>query len=405
MGILMKIALKNLRKSKIVFLSTLQLTVCFIVTMIMVSSLSIRFTRYSPIKDYLNSDGVFCLFATPANEDISVQNIWDYLDDTEIQAKLNKVEDVLAVNYPYVFYNSENLDQYDFNKISYNDSLIKCYTPELSEGRWLNVSSDSSELEIVVSENNYSWKVGDKIPLLFYNLPDCTTADATIVGILKEDSKIPGSLTLNQKDFNDFYMTYSTGIEEIPLVILNSDFLRQNSNICQGEYCANIIKYKSGITDNERKENREILTRHGSVFTEDNSVINANSKDYLYSEVYNLLPIIIVLLGMILISTFCFTALTTRKRLKDYSVFYIEGLRWNQCYKINLIQCIYVSIFSILIAFITLIILKNVIHYTLIINFVTLASIAIEIIIFYMIAFVMPFMLISKNTPKEILTR
>lgn len=405
MRILMKIAWKNMKKSKIVFLSALQLTICFVITVIMVSSLSIRFSRYSPIKDYLNADGLFCLFATPANEDITLQNIWDYLDDTEIQAKLSKVDDVLAVNYPYVYYNSENPDQYRFNKISYNDSLIKCYTPELSEGRWLNVSTNSSELEIVISENNYDWKIGDKIPLLFYNLPDCTIADATIVGILKDESKIPGSLTLNQKDFNDFYMTYSTQIEEIPLIILNSDFLRQNSNICQGEYCANIIKYKAGITDSERKENREILIRHGAVFTEENSIINANSKNYLYSEAYNLLPIIIVLIGMILISTFSFTALTTRKRLKDYSIFYIEGLQWSQCYRINLLQCAYISLLSLIMAFILLIVLKNIISYAIIINFLTLTFIAVEIIIFYIIAFVMPFMLISKNTPKEILTR
>lgn len=405
MNILTKIAWKNMRKSKIIFLTFLQLTSCFVITLIMISSLSVRLIRYTPIKNYIDSNGVFCVFSTPANKDLNKLELEDYIDHNKIKSKLNKVDDILAVNYPMVRYNSKIPNKYPFNQLSYNDSLIKQYTPELSAGKWLSNSKTADNLEVVISKNNYGWKIGDKIPLLFYNIPKYTTKKATIVGILKENAKIPGNLSVNTIDYNDFYMTYSEEIEEKPILLFNADYLCKNKNIIQGIYSSNIITYKSNITNNEQKSNLKTLTKIGSVFTETNSVVNSNSKNYLYSELYNFLPIIIILFGMIMVSTFSFTALTTRKRLKDYAIFYINGLQWKQCYFINLIQSIYISLISIIITLFILIFISNIFKYQIIFNFLSVSSIIIEMMIFYLISTVMPYILIHRNTPKQILTK
>lgn len=136
--------------------------------------------------------------------------------------------------------------------------------------------------------------------------------------------------------------------------------------------------------------------------------MNANSMAYLYTQVYNLLPIIIVLMLLTIVSSISSSALSTKKRLKDYSIYYICGLRWRQCVFINMIESATLAVISIIIscALLALSQFTALSDYVKIIwNPISIASLLCIVILYILMSMLMPILIIGKNTPKQILTK
>ena len=79
--------------------------------------------------------------------------------------------------------------------VSYDDDLIGRYQPYQSAGRWLD--SDADEFEVVVSENDNGWKVGDLIEVEMASKDGgvFTVQTAKVVGILEEGARAVGNKT------------------------------------------------------------------------------------------------------------------------------------------------------------------------------------------------------------------
>lgn len=60
---LLKTALKNLKKNPVMnIICLMQLTAVFLITAVMVSTMSIRYRTYAPIKDLLESKGFYTVY-------------------------------------------------------------------------------------------------------------------------------------------------------------------------------------------------------------------------------------------------------------------------------------------------------------------------------------------------------
>ncbi|MBQ8515335.1 MAG: hypothetical protein IJ496_08045 [Ruminococcus sp.] len=410
--ILLKTAINALKDNIIAnLLTAIQLVASLFITAVMISSIMIRYEYYKPLKDVFQSNGIFCKFTMMANDTYTEEmNINHFIQNEEILQHLSGAEEVISCN-SIMLYLTDDPDQL-VNNYSYDDQLIERYQPELEEGRWLNTSAYADELEVVISENCYGYDLGDSIPLSFFDFPDSTLAEGRVVGILKDGAKIPGgfSASTGAYNYNQFYCPYYCDIEEIPVLLFSSDYIANLDaahNIHQGLYSSVIITYPDGTDVSVIQEDQKKLRALGCSFSMLLKELEINNQNYLLEQFYQLFPIIAVLVILIIVSSVSSSALATKRRLKQYTIFYMLGLQWKHCVYINLLQSVLIAAVSLWLFIISIVAAQNTDiqgHITIInCGEVWLGLIGITVL-YLMISMIMPIIIIGKSTPKQILT-
>lgn len=414
-----KTALLNFKKRFAMnLLIILEMTTAMIVFAVMISSIMIRYTYYEPLKDLFESKGYFGLLQFEY-ENKEKNNL---VHGAELGEYVGDPVKVISVSCLHIWDDSSgNTEPSRSVTRAYSDEAIKRFPPKLKKGRWLNTSDKAEAIEAVISENPFGWEVGDRIELCFYG-PGDLYFPVEIVGELEEDAKIFGLGTRLDKehDFNLCYSVYDYDYEEVPLVLFASEYLDAldlsdlafpGAEITQFPWGVHLFVYDGDTSPDVLREGQRTLgemAEIGSAYTESFETLELNSRKYLYMQVYNLLPIIIAILILTFVSSISSTALSTRERLRDYSIFYITGLRWDQCIRINMIESAVISAISLVFAFVGM----AVIGFTPLGEMVTiiwsgwLFFAAIGLAVLYMlVSMLMPAIIIRKSSPKEILTR
>lgn len=234
--------------------------------------------------------------------------------------------------------------------------------------------------------------------------------EITIVGEFENGTKVGGGSVSHEKapDYNLMFSTYDFEIEDKkPLLLLSSQHVKNIKapiNSVIGLQTSSIIIYHDSVTAEELAEDKKTLRTLGCNYSETLSVMEKNSWDYLSEQFYNLLPVIIVILILTFVSSINNTALSTYRRLHDYTVYYINGLQWKHCIMINLIQSLIISV----IIGMTGLLLVRFTPFSSNINVVWSSWLFIAIFalitIYLFISMIMP-IIIGKSTPKQILTR
>lgn len=411
--IFLKTAIKNIFSEITLHLITiLQMAAAMIITLILISSILIRYQYYTPLKNYFRSNGIYGIVPSHASNylDVDPGAYYYFLNGEELLGEMDGALDCLGCNN--VFVDSADEATAGIGNYAYTDNLIQSFTPELSDGRWLNTSDKASTLEIVISENSYGWEVGDTVSLMFWNYPNHVYRDALIVGKLKENAKIPGGYNAGRGNitFNNFFRTYSFAIEEKPVILMSSEYIENLAvgNIHQGISSSFIVTYPDNYTEEQLEKEQAKLASLGCAISVPLREMDKNSMKYLYAQMYNLFPIVIVLMILTAVGCISSSALTTRRRLRDYAIYYVNGLQWKHCIYINFLQSVISGIISVLISGIALICIK----FTALSEYVHIiwgwqlfAGIAAVFIIYICVSLLMPLLIIGHNTPKQILTK
>ena len=416
--ILVKTAWNIFRKNIVMNLFTiLQMIAVLVMIAVMVSSTCIRYQYYTLFEKYFHSKGIFVKYDTYANLNPGKSAFTDMINNEELKNELSNANDVLAC-HGVMAYDNENPDN-TFLSLSYDDAIITAFTPELQKGRWLKTGKETDVIETVVSENAYGWNVGDTIEIYFPNFPDAIPASVQIVGMLKENAKIPGGYIASEgeKDFNDFYYPYSYEIEQMPALLFSYSTLRNlntgiprdsDYDVIQALSSSVIITYPDDVSDDIIEQDISKVLQYSGGYAISLDELNNNSMRYLHRQLYNLLPIILVLFILVSVSSISSSALSTRRRLRDYAVYYINGLQWGHCIWINFVQSVITSVIAVIAAFGVLLCIRftpfqNQIK--IIWNPYLFASMGGIIILYFLISMIMPLIIIGKNTPKQILTK
>jgi len=393
---LFKLGLKNLRHNIFInILIIIQMTVVFVITVSMVSTIISRFQFYNPLKEYLNSNGYFYCVDNAINPDTQ-----QTLRSTDELYELLENEKNIAASYnDWLTYNGDNS-----TFISYDDEFINMFTPELEAGQWFDLSKDQSNtVQVVVSENPYGFKVGDKITLDSFG----NGIDAEIIGILKKNTKIIGfSVSESKKyDCRNTFVNYNYEIEEKPLFILSQRGL-MDKNVTMQLSGPVFVTYPKGISDKILESNNNTMKKMMTVNITPLNEMKANSMNYIFSQIYTIFPILICILMLTLVSAVSVSALSAKNQLKNYAIYYICGLKWKQCSMINF----YSSLVSVILSFIMSILLILVIKLTgvmeeTIIDFGIWQFISCMLImmLYIILSVILPISIIGKNTPNQIL--
>lgn len=406
-------AVRNIKKDAVVhMLTVLQLAAVIVIAAAMVSSVLLGYKYYDPFSDILQSKGIFCVFSPRANHSHD-QDPAKAIADNEIKNFFPEIENVISCNIGYsgLADNEGHFIDVPTQQILYDDEIIKRYRPEINEGRWLNTSENAQCIEAVVSENNLGIKVGDKIKMSFFSLEEGDALkDVLIVGKLAENTKIVGYNNSYEGDIsiNSLYGTTSFDIEEETIFFMSSNYLSDTTTILQGIYGPALITFSEGCSDDRIEEIRQELSGYNCQVSYLLSEVNKNSMSKIFSYLTDLLPIIIVLLIMITVSGISSSALAARREMKSFAIFYITGLQWKHCGLIGLIGSSILALFSAILSVAAILIIKSTAigtDITILFRWQTVLCAVAIIAFFILISMIMPLIMLSRTTPKQILTR
>lgn len=401
-------AIKEMKRHFIMNLITfIELTISIMLVSVMVSAVLIRYKYYDPFKDIYSSKGLYCEFSQATVNGSQYTSMEEFLCDDDVLSYLSSPEMLVSSNkvmgFPII--NNKSVSTYCY---SYNDELIRRYTPELSQGKWFDNSKSNGCIEAVVSKNEYGWHTGDIIPVQFACKGYDGVMDVKIIGELENKTKVPGIIHSHtgSDDSNMFFYSYDFENEGIPLLIFSTSQLKE-INAFQSLNTA-IIKYPDNIENSILSEDQKKISSFGSPYSIKNEELNKNSINYFKTEIYNYLPIIIVVLIMTCVSSISITALSTRQRLKDYGIYYVCGLKWKSCCIVNLFYSLIITVSSVFCATVLMIFSKYIpkLDQTVISwNIWVFISVLLISILFIIGSMTMPLIIIGKNTPKEVLAK
>lgn len=401
---LFKTAFRNLKKSPLMnIISFLQLIAVLLITGVMVSSLCIRYRLYTPFADLIQKSGYFATFSGANRGNGTGEKFW-YADSGEFAEELG-AETVLST------YNLITSTQWGDGVpapklLSYDDEIIKRYKPRLKEGRWL--SANSGEIEAVVSESSLGLKVGDvtEIELIVGNAAkwEVKSFNVCIIGILDEGAEVYGMSSNFDSASNTYrrlFRSFYPEREETSVMLFSHSVLSRFE--CATFITQAFITYDETTYDNAAAR-EQIRKAGGSSVSLDK--MYENSRAYLQEELLKLLPIVIVLMILVLVSGVSISALSARRRLKDYAKYYVVGLRWGQCVIVNLFQSLITAVAAAAVSAAVLFIAQYTALADLFMIFwngwVVLAMIGVTVL-YLLFSMIMPLLMLRSTTPKALL--
>lgn len=391
-----KLGLKNLKQNLFMnILIILQMTTVFVIVIAMISTIVSRFQLYVPIKDKLNSKGYFYYVENAINPETN--NTLRTTD--ELYQLLDNTKSITAVYKPWIKYEDKNIET-----VSYDDEFIEMFTPEMVEGSWFNLNKESNDvIQVVVSENLYGLKVGDNISLDCYG----SEIQAEIIGIMKDNTKTIGfTISKNGKyDCRNTYLNYCYDIEQKPLFIFSQKELKDKMVTMQLNGPV-FVTYDTTVDNSVIESNTNIMKKMTTLSITELNEMKENSLNYIFEQIYALLPILICVLILTLVGAMSISALATKKQLRNYAVYYICGLKWKQCAWINCYSSLVCVISSFFLSLIATVMVKKIriLGETVIeIDFWQIIGCLITVLIYILLSMLLPLKIIGKNTPNQVL--
>ena len=408
---LFKTALRNLKRNPLMnILSLLQLIAVLLIAGIMVSSLCIRYRTYSPFADILGSSGYYCTFAgNGANRGYGTGGRYFYNGSGELAKELGAVS-VISTHSVLKFGGMVLDDEYVSNLelLSYDDEIIKRYCPDLKEGRWL--STDSDEIETVVSDSSYGWRVGDVITLSVVsgNAANINQRiiDVRVVGILDEGAEVYGlNRPFTENTYRIMYRPFYPEREREPVMLFSHSVLNSCDETIVQTISSSLITYDPAGFDKDRAG--EGISKADGNYLSCLKDMNEDSLAYLQEQLLQLLPIVIVLMILVLVSSVSISALAARRRLRDYAKYYVVGLQWNQCVLVNLFQSLITAAAAVAVTVVALFIVQYTAlseMFMVLWNGWLLLALAGIVLLYLLFSMIMPFLMLRSVSPKQLLT-
>jgi hypothetical protein len=408
--------------------------ICFMV-LFGTSIVKYRYRFYEPFEDDLNgkgySCGVQCLNFGIGNGGRLVKSRED------IKKNLNKVKDAYATYQLSPMY-------YGYRRVSawsYDDALIRKYTPALKEGNWLDcVNADEDELCAVIYNQDGSIHAGDTMTLSEDNYG--YSLNVKIIGVLDEDALVYGFHSnytqdgANNGTVQDFYVSpqeiaatgiYAMDIENNSLndedIAVPNVLFFANENLNQNKLfsaeaggdgtgiqrvaCGMVhIMYEDDITDSELQENEDAL--RDSTYLQKISLEERkeNSQNYIYAQLNVLLPLGICAAVLLVIALLSYEVLNFSSQLRSYAILFINGMKWRNSILICVWHNLMVQLLSVGVFFLGFFAIKR--FHIVGMEYCNINAIFILLMVFIMaldmvLSIVLPMFILNHRQPKSLL--
>lgn len=418
-----KLCKKEIQNNLMLYLFImLQSIVVFIAIILGVSIFMQRYEKYLSIKKLIGDDGVIVasqhLFLAGENPDNTLCG-----ENSEI-SELFSNADVKSSYQAWCSYESgEGLDYGNIEGIIYDSDIVEAYKPQIERGRWLqNKDCNSKVVEAVITPNDLNLDVGS----VFYitksadgnPLPQKITVE--IVGVLADNADIihngVNPFKGPDKDLRDCYFRYSSEYyNKLYIMYIKEDLNNTEYEMFGRRYVSTpavermqFISF-DGLSEEAVSNINDCLKSPKCITSNmiEMDEFTVNSKAYIWSQLNEVIPVFIGLLVLVFTSVVCVSSLTTKNQLRNYAVYYILGLKWNDCVKIQCLQQILLQItaFIITIAGYLFVYFNDKLKDTVInVGIPQLTGCFLYLVFVALISVIMPYSILKKKTPKTIMT-
>lgn len=419
-----KLCKKEIQNNLILYLFImLQSVIVFVAIILGVSIFMQRYEKYVSIKKLIGDDGVIVasqhLYWAGENPDNMLCG-----ENSEI-SELFCNANVKSSYQAWCSYGSgEGMDDYgNIEGIIYDSDIAEAYEPQIERGRWLQKKDcDSEVIEAVITPNNFNLDVGS----VFYitkssdgnPMPEKITVE--IVGVLADNADIihNGVNPYNgpDRDLRDCYFRYSKDYYDKPYIMYIKEDLDSTEYEMFGRRYVSTPAVErmqfisfDGLSEEAVSDINDCLKSPKCIT---NNVIEmdeftANSKAYIWSQLDEVIPVFIGLLLLVFTSVVCVSSLTTKNQLRNYAIYYILGLKWNDCVKLQCLQQIFLQLtaFIITIAGYLFVYFTDKLKDTVInVGIPQFTGCFIYLVFVALVSVIMPFSILKKKTPKTIMT-
>ena len=301
----------------------------------------------------------------------------------------------------------------------YDEAMSRYIQPVVDEGVWVDSIFANSEYPcFTIFPNKLGIESGDIITIDDYNGNTC---EIYISGILSPEQYIYAGnkargLNPKETDYTTLVNKYpdANNPDDIVLVTTEEEMAKINGEIYYT--CGNgVIKYKNDISNEEMENNEKIIKEYVS----SNSGMHSdsiklctlqqfydNSLKRLNVVLITYIPIMIAVVMLIMSSILGYEYLCNQKAVRNYSVYYMLGVRWNRISVIASVRNVINFLISYMLSFGIFYIVEffNLNKYIFITfrNYQHLLIIGIGIIFILFGAFI-PYRMLKKVTPDDVI--
>ncbi|MEG0547126.1 MAG: hypothetical protein RR552_08120 [Oscillospiraceae bacterium] len=355
-----------------------------------------KFVYYMSIENHLNALSVF-----EGNGNMSLmerknnQSTPENLNLTNVKFKTRIFQTDATVNGEASEY---------ANIYAYSKEMIDCLKLPLKKGNWFERETKNDGIIDAVSTADSQFKVGDIVDLTM-GAKDGKKVNikVRIIGNLKNPAYVPTASHIGQLMFSLSLLDDVTFNKlGIPALLINSGDIEGIEKIFLNTPKNEYIVFNDDISKEEYDANLKELSSKGLIATSED--INRVDNEWTTSTLKENLPMIIFLAILSFTGLICIAVINMTNYLKTFSIYFICGCTWKNCYKIiaSYLSIIFLWTFSLTLL-LALIFTKIQTPMFSLIEITPLSFIwFISVILLYLaISLIVPLFVLKRATPKE----
>lgn len=294
-----------------------------------------------------------------------------YLDDNsmiidiayeDISKKLCKVEGVTYTREMNVTISeADKFDSYKHMTV-YSEVQMDMLPPRLEDGVLPNkVDKGNDYVSVAVSKNPYGLKTGDTTVMTAIDVNgNEEKINIYITGVISEGQSIPFMSVGKEQDisymsYENFFATYSYEQSETMLIIIPEKELEKLDTPLFFNYRMGIITFDDDITDEEYKNNLNIVKEYEKeiynfsrvdTFPKSEKIIE-HSKQIISVELKKYVPLTLTVVVLILTCIAGITSIKTYNNRKYYGILHMCGMHYNNAVLLTGVEMVMNSILAV----------------------------------------------------------
>lgn len=394
-----KLAWKQINNSRLMTIFiTIELFLFFILMIAGSSIISYNTKNYREFSDYFSHDGYYVdLLGSPA------------IDSPKLEEKLKDVQVTSCYYGTFEIKEKENT-----LVLGYDTDFVKRHKPELVKGEWLTKASKKENvLHVVVGGTLRNMEPGTILHGMKMNSDQ--SFDIKVIGVLNDHATIighPNGSRQTNSDYNKMYTKLDSVDVKGGLMLFSKEEMERLNQLnkvqmdySMGDIC--FIRYNKGISREDNKYNNDYITNR--ITYNERIALPQMKKESLRKmgvKFYSLIPILGAIFCMTLITAICNNAIMIRRQSYSYAVYYICGMKWRDCIKVNIITNLIQTVIAFWgAAIIVRLFIVGRYYLTTAITF-TMQEVIVCIvaeIIYLFLALLLPYFMISGSNPCKVL--
>lgn len=363
-----KYACRELWKNPLTFvLLVVQSIIIYVLVVCMISAVHSRFRIYDEISGLVAGNGVSVRFFG-----LNEPNGAAVMDADTAEKCLKGVRKVNGC-YDVAFETVTKGKNVSIKTTAYDTDLWKCHTPVMDVGRWFQEKDEkTTQIEAVIAQRdgrNGTYHVGDVLTVSEddQKMDRCEEhpIQVKIIGIVKDGAQLLGTNddNMDMTDVRRCFWNYSGEYHQLPyMFLIHKDIYNYKMKYAQG-----LPLMMSGLTfiSWDQPSDGKFAEKIDKYFAKNGQItsyikhdqLRRESYAYILEQVKNMLPIIIALMFLAVLTIVSCTSILVRQSLYKYGVFYLNGLTWKECMRLQKTSIFILETWSLAVAWAALAVL------------------------------------------------